>query len=382
MKKIILSICISFFANAVLFAQAPQGINYQAVARDAAGNVLANQNINVFFAVLDAPGGSSLYSETHTVGTNQFGLFNVVLGQGINLDGPFTSINWALGDKFLNVKIDPAGGSSFIDMGTTQLVSVPFALYAEKSGDKVFTRVGNVVSNGSNVATDNFVFGSSSLDNLAGTTDDARFFFNKQKGAFRAGIANIQWNNDSLGIGSFASGFGNRAKGNYSAAFGYNTNAYGNCGSAFGIGTVSADYYMAVGRYNKETVILPGFDAAFVVGNGISASQRSNAFEVWSNGTVRIGNKGSLFGNLQEGMAIAGNSNSITKEYTIVFPNPFDNVNNVRINVQAVNESPVEDQFLVTVKQITNSQAVVIVRRMDGPTSWGQQLRLHWMAWE
>lgn len=382
MKKIILSICISFFANAVLFAQAPQGINYQAVARDAAGNVLANQNINVFFAVLDAPGGSSLYSETHTVGTNQFGLFNVVLGQGINLDGPFTSINWGLGDKFLNVKIDPAGGSSFTDMGTTQLISVPFALYAEKSGDKVFTRVGNVVSNGSNVATDNFVFGSSSLDNLAGTTDDARFFFNKQKGAFRAGIANIQWNNDSLGTGSFASGLGNRAKGDYSAAFGYNTNAYGNYGVTFGIGTLASTYQMSVGIYNRMPIVFAGVGPLFAVGNGTSASQRSNAFEVWSDNKVRIGNKGTVFGNMQEGMDIAGNSNSITKEYTIVFPNPFDNVNNVRINVQAVNESPVEDQFLVTVKQVTNTQAVVIVRRMDGPASWGQQLRLHWMAWE
>src|SRR5690606_17366496 len=90
-----------------------------------------------------------------------------------------------------------------------------------------FQRFGNVVSNTTDLANDNFVFGSTSLDNITGTThDDNRFFFNKSKGAFRAGSATgSNWNDDSLGVASFASGYNTKATGGYSTAMGYSTTA-------------------------------------------------------------------------------------------------------------------------------------------------------------
>ncbi len=118
-----------------VWAQVPLGINYQAIARDASGQALDHQSIHIKIAMLDsAVGGTSLYEETHERTTDAFGLFTLVIGQGNPLTGSFDAINWGSGAKFLQVAIDPEGGNNFIDMGTTQLLAVPYALYAAKSG--------------------------------------------------------------------------------------------------------------------------------------------------------------------------------------------------------------------------------------------------------
>lgn len=114
----------------------PQGINYQAIARDASGEVLGNQSIHVKMVVLDGlANGTAVYEETHQDTTNAFGSFTLVIGQGSPLTGPFDDVDWSSGTKFLQVSIDPEGGNNFIEMGTTPLLSVPYALYAAKSGD-------------------------------------------------------------------------------------------------------------------------------------------------------------------------------------------------------------------------------------------------------
>lgn len=115
-------------------AQVPQGINYQAVARNSSGSVLATQAVGVRISVIDGtPTGTVQYSETHSVTTNQFGLFNIVIGNGIAGTGTFGAITWTTGNKFIKVEVDPAGGSAYVDMGTSKLQSVPFALFAQGS---------------------------------------------------------------------------------------------------------------------------------------------------------------------------------------------------------------------------------------------------------
>lgn len=119
-----------------LTAQVPQAINYQAVARDANGNPLINQNISVKFSIIENyPGGSLLYIETQPAATNQFGLFTSSIGKGTAVLGTFNSINWSTGHKFLQVEYDPSGGSNFVSMGVTEMLSVPFALYAQTSSN-------------------------------------------------------------------------------------------------------------------------------------------------------------------------------------------------------------------------------------------------------
>ena len=122
-------ISISYKAN----SQAPQQINYQAVARNASGNVLINQTISVRFTIHDIDTAGTIdYQEIHTnLTTNKFGLFITTIGTGTQVgNNTFPSINWGANAKYLQVELDPAGGSNFVNMGFSQLNSVPYALFA------------------------------------------------------------------------------------------------------------------------------------------------------------------------------------------------------------------------------------------------------------
>jgi hypothetical protein len=133
MKKTFLLLLLLGSFAASLFAQAPQFINYQGVARNASGVPFANQNIAVRLTIRDgSSAGAALYSETRSVLTNQFGIFAIVINSAgaTAVSGNFTTINWGVAARFLQVEIDPAGGSSFTNLGASQLLSVPYALYA------------------------------------------------------------------------------------------------------------------------------------------------------------------------------------------------------------------------------------------------------------
>ncbi|MFN8286178.1 MAG: hypothetical protein U0V74_05465 [Chitinophagales bacterium] len=128
---------------ALLFAgtvtgQAPQKLNYQAVARNAAGNIIGNQAIGLRFTIrTGSNAGPVVYQETTNTTTSPLGIFTIVIGGGNVQQGAFNTINWGNGDKFLEVEMDAAGGTNYISMGNTQLLSVPYALYAETSGSSL-----------------------------------------------------------------------------------------------------------------------------------------------------------------------------------------------------------------------------------------------------
>ncbi|MCB9190619.1 MAG: hypothetical protein H6602_03020, partial [Flavobacteriales bacterium] len=113
----------------------PQMFNYQGVARDNGGNILTNQNIGVQISVIsNNPNGPVQYVERHALTTNQFGLFNLHVGGGTVQFGTIGNIGWAADNHYLKVELDPNGGTAYSPMGTAQLLSVPYALYAETSG--------------------------------------------------------------------------------------------------------------------------------------------------------------------------------------------------------------------------------------------------------
>lgn len=117
-------------------AQAPQGMNYQAAARNSQGNLLLNQQVGLRFSIRDGSlTGAIVYSETQTATTDAFGTFSTIIGNGTPVQGTFASIPWATGAKFMQVEMDVTGGVNYVNMGTSQLMSVPYALYAETSGD-------------------------------------------------------------------------------------------------------------------------------------------------------------------------------------------------------------------------------------------------------
>lgn len=117
------------------YAQTPQAVCYQAVAADAAGASLVEQNINVKTTIISTtPNGVEQWIETHNVTTDEFGLFTLSVGEGTPAGGvlsQFEDIDWGSDTYFLKVELDIEGGNNFSFMGTNQILSVPYALYAE-----------------------------------------------------------------------------------------------------------------------------------------------------------------------------------------------------------------------------------------------------------
>jgi hypothetical protein len=114
--------------------QVPQMIDYQGMARDGAGNPIANNVISLKLSIWQGPlPGSMVYSERHTPMTNSYGLFHLMIGDGTVITGNFATINWATGDYWVQTGIDPNGGTSYVDMGMSKLATVPFAFYAANS---------------------------------------------------------------------------------------------------------------------------------------------------------------------------------------------------------------------------------------------------------
>lgn len=120
-----------------LFANAQTGsIPYQAVARDSFNTPLPDRTISLRFSIKEgSSGGTVLYKETTSATTNKLGLFTAYIGEGTPVTGTLGAVNWGSGAKYLQVEADPNGGTSYVDMGTSQLKSVPFSLRAESANN-------------------------------------------------------------------------------------------------------------------------------------------------------------------------------------------------------------------------------------------------------
>lgn len=135
MKSIFL-LLTTLFVNSILFAQAPpEAFNYSGAARDAQGNPISEKTIGVELSILKgSPTGALQYRERHFVNTDKFGVFNCTVGQGSVQQGTFSAVNWSNDSYYLRVGLDANGGTNFVVLGTTQLLSVPYALYAKNAG--------------------------------------------------------------------------------------------------------------------------------------------------------------------------------------------------------------------------------------------------------
>ncbi|RLD53128.1 MAG: hypothetical protein DRJ05_16850, partial [Bacteroidetes bacterium] len=116
---------IVLFCTILLNAQPPQAFKYQAVVRDNAGEILQNEDVGIRISIhVVQPEGTIVYQETFFQTTNQFGLVNLQIGNGTPTIGTFSAIDWGSNSKFLETEIDPTGGSAFVSMGTSELLSV------------------------------------------------------------------------------------------------------------------------------------------------------------------------------------------------------------------------------------------------------------------
>ena len=139
MKKLH-TILVALLITATTFAQAPEKMSYQAVVRDASGVLVSEQVVGMRIQIIQGSEfGASVYVETQTPTTNANGLVTLEIGTGTVITGSFNSIEWDNGPYFIETETDPTGGSNYSIIGNSQLLSVPYALYAKNSGNSTPT---------------------------------------------------------------------------------------------------------------------------------------------------------------------------------------------------------------------------------------------------
>lgn len=135
--KSIFLLCMWLFATCFLQAQdkMPQAVSYQAVARDAQGKVVAQKPIGIQVEILKgSTTGTVVFSETHSPTSSQTGTVNLLIGQGTRKTGSFSLVDWGADTYYLQLSMDLNGGSNYEKVSTTQMLPVPYALYAAKAG--------------------------------------------------------------------------------------------------------------------------------------------------------------------------------------------------------------------------------------------------------
>ncbi len=215
MKKVLSLLTALLLLSIVGFSQAPGIFNYQGVARNSVGNVLKNQSISLRLTIRDgSAAGPVVYQESRGVVTNPFGLFNAQVGSAgaQNVTGTVAGVNWGVGTKFIQVEIDPAGGTSFINIGTAQLASVPYSLFATLAGDLVlpFNKTQADAGTLFKVTNSGTGAGSTALEGLTNSTaGNANAIIgtvtSTTPGGFSAGVRGINNGTSGLGIGVYGS---------------------------------------------------------------------------------------------------------------------------------------------------------------------------------
>jgi len=135
MRKIF-TIVAAIALTASAIAQSPEKMSYQAVIRNSSDQLVANQSVGMQISIIQGSAtGSVVYAETQTPTSNANGLISIEIGGGTVVSGTFSSIDWANGPYFIKTETDPTGGTGYTITGTTQLLSVPYALYAKNAGN-------------------------------------------------------------------------------------------------------------------------------------------------------------------------------------------------------------------------------------------------------
>ncbi|MBL0130214.1 MAG: hypothetical protein IPP43_03030 [Chitinophagaceae bacterium] len=216
MKKILSLLTIILVAAVSSYSQAPGIFNYQGVARNSVGNVLANKSISLRLTIHDGTAaGPTVYQESRTVITNPFGLFNVQVGSpgATGVTGNIPGVAWGVGAKYIQVEIDPNGGAAFINIGTAQLASVPYALLANSAMDLIlpFNKTQADAGTLFKITNSNTTSaGATSLEGLTNSTANGVAAIigtvtSVAPGGFSAGVRGINNGTAGLGIGVYGS---------------------------------------------------------------------------------------------------------------------------------------------------------------------------------
>jgi hypothetical protein len=263
MKKLILLSVL--FISLLSFGQVPQGISYQAIALNGSGTPVVSSGVRVKLSILDTSAtGTVLYSETQLKTTNPQGLFNLVIGQGTVVTGVFAAVNWGTNSKFLKVEMDITGGNTFAAVGTTQLLTVPYAMHAAS----VASIAGNANIN------DEIVGNKSSNFGFIDSYDNKAYVYNVTTGTWSSQTFNTNASPTLLASnGNFA------FMDNYdSKAYSYNGKTGVWSSQTFNV-NASPDFIVSNGNLG----FIDGYDSKAYVYNGKTGIWSSQAFNVNAN---------------------------------------------------------------------------------------------------
>ena len=295
--------------------QVPQTLTYQSVLRNSSNALVANTAVGIKISILQgSASGSEIFSETQAATTNANGLLSLQIGAGNAVTGAFANIDWANGPYFIKTETDPTGGSNYSIVGTQQLLSVPYALYAAKSGGTVFETTADVPTDIHNINPGNVGIGtdlpSEKLDvagnlkvrgnisnggsNASGPYSIATGLNTTASGQYSTAMGESSVSNGysttALGIASTASGWGATAIGILSSAEGSASVALGSRAKAYSLSEIAVGQFNTAYALNTPTSTYEfnGADRIFVVGNGQDDNNLSDAMVVLKNGNTTI----------------------------------------------------------------------------------------------
>lgn len=311
MKKLLLSAGL-LLGSIWISAQAPEKMSYQAVMRNSGGQLLLNQNIAVRVSVLQStPTGTVVYSERLTGTTNANGLVSLEIGSGTVLSGTFAGINWASGNYYLKTETDPSGGTSYSIAGTSQLLSVPYAMYAKTaggtSGGGLTLPYAATVNNAATLFSLTNDGDGTSLEGVNNATTSSiaavRGVINSTApGGFSSAVRGINNGTGGLGIGTWGS-----QNGSGWGVYGVTPSGLGVYGNSSGAGTgVYANSNTGTGLTSTST---NGIAASISIFNNANNNNVLNA-NTLGNGTVvnvsTTGTGAGVVSNSGSGFAIHG----------------------------------------------------------------------------
>jgi len=318
MKKVFSLIVVLLLVAVTGYSQAPGIFNYQGVARNSVGNVLKNQSISLRLTIRDgSAAGPVVYQESRGVVTNPFGLFNAQVGSAgaQNVTGTVAGVNWGVGTKFIQVEIDPAGGTSFINIGTAQLASVPYSLFATLSGDLVlpFNKTQADAGTLFKVTNSGTGAGSTALEGLTNSTaGNANAIIgtvtSTSPGGFSAGVRGINNGTSGLGIGVYGSQAGS------------GWGVYGTTPSGIGVNGASGTGIGVFGTSTSSTGVY-----------GTSTTGNGGLFEVTNAGSTADALRATTAGT-GASWAIRGISSGTNGAGLFQQTNPVNTANNLQSN--------------------------------------------------
>jgi len=171
--RLVLIITLTHLLISSSFAQAPEKMSYQAVIRNASGTLVKSSQVGIKISILQTTSdGTVVYAETHIATTNSDGLVKLEIGGGTPVTGTFGGIDWSADTYFIKTETDPAGGTNYTMTGTSQILSVPYALYAKTAGEYTETDPNAVLLTGNQTIDGNKTFtGTTTVPEPVNTTD-------------------------------------------------------------------------------------------------------------------------------------------------------------------------------------------------------------------